>query len=80
MNTQSSFFIIRRKVIFDCLDRFPDSGSLTLAKKIYKEHPELFTSVENVRNIIRFYRGSHGKKSLSTLKDKKYVRQPVSIT
>jgi predicted phosphodiesterase len=40
--------------------KFPNAGSMTLAKLIFKEHPALFNDVEAVRNAVRRARGKHG--------------------
>lgn len=68
------FFVMRRQIIYDALDKYPDHGNLTLAKLIYSQHPEFFNDVEHVRNIIRVYRGVHGKKGLEDLTNRKYVK------
>ncbi len=44
----------------DLLERFPNTPSLTLAKKVAKENPSLFTSVEAARSAIRYFRGAVG--------------------
>lgn len=50
--------------------RFPNTASLTLAKKIYSENTEHFKDVEDARSIIRYLRGLLGKGSRH-VKDKK---------
>jgi|TARA_R100000482_G_scaffold92851_2_gene38484 predicted phosphodiesterase len=65
----------RNDILVKVLEEFPDSPTLTLAKKIYKDHPALFSSVENVRSAIRYRRGNIGERSRSTLDNKKYVRE-----
>ena len=45
------------------LTLFPNTPTLTLAKKAYALHPEMWTDVEAARGMIRFYRGASGKKS-----------------
>jgi len=52
---------IQGKLVQKECERFKSTPSLTLAKKIYKENSELFKSVENVRTLVRSYRGAHGK-------------------
>jgi predicted phosphodiesterase len=54
------------KLIFDYLKQFPNTATLTLSKKIYKDHPANFTNVEHIRNLIRYYRGTKGKKDKKT--------------
>ena len=45
------------------LTLFPNTPTLTLAKKAYQLHPELWTDLEATRSMIRFYRGASGKAS-----------------
>lgn len=40
--------------------KFPKAGSLTLAKRLHREHPEVYSSVEAARTTVRYYRGQHG--------------------
>ena len=44
----------REDVLDKNLKEFPDTPTLTLAKKIYKEHPELFTikGYDNLFNLL----------------------------
>jgi len=42
---------------------FPDTPSLTLAKKIFSEHPD-FCSAEHARDLVRRVRGRHGERQL----------------
>ncbi len=46
--------------VLEIVRKFPDAPTLTLAKKCYRQHPELFTSVENARGRVREYRGNSG--------------------
>jgi len=55
-------------IIFEYLKNYPNTANLTLAKKIYKEHPEKFNDVEQVRDRVRYYRGNKG------IKDKKSAK------
>jgi len=50
------------KLIIDYLKQFPNTATLTLSKKIYKDHPANFKDVEHIRNLIRYNRGTKGKK------------------
>ena len=45
------------------LTHFPNTPTLTLAKKAYEMHPVLWSDLEACRSMIRFYRGANGKKS-----------------
>lgn len=41
-------------------DRFPDTPTLTLARKIYKENTKLFNDIEDARVALRYVRGQKG--------------------
>lgn len=49
--------------------------SLTLAKIIYKQHPEEFRDVETVRSLIRRYRGQIGNKNRDNLTDRRFIKE-----
>lgn len=49
------------EVLDKLLTEFPDTPTLTLAKKAYKEYPELFLSVESARSSLRYRRGNMGE-------------------
>lgn len=57
------------------IDEYPTAVSLTLAKRLHKDNPEYFETVENARSIIRTIRGACGTfnrrhtKDLSRAKD-----------
>lgn len=47
-------------VLNDLLTQFPDAPALTLAKKAYREHPELWSNLEACRTAIRKRLGACG--------------------
>lgn len=47
-------------VIQQLLILYPDTPTLTLAKKAYSMHPELWRDVEGARDMLRYYRGAKG--------------------
>jgi predicted phosphodiesterase len=51
----------KRDVVEQYIRKFPDTPNLTLAKKIMKDKPELFPSVETIRHQIRIVKGASGK-------------------
>lgn len=55
------------------LIKFPNHGDLTLAKKIYKENPLVWTSVDTVRTAVRRIRGHIGLDKRNKLADKSLV-------
>lgn len=50
-------------VTCEYIARFPNTNSLTLARKLYKDNPSLFANCEHARTSIRYYRGQLGKKN-----------------
>lgn len=54
--------------------QYPTAGSLTLAKRLYHEFPEEFSSVENARERIRYIRGCNGAKKRKVLADISQVK------
>lgn len=42
---------------------YPSTPTLTIAKKAYSTHPELWRDVEQARCMVRYYRGAHGERS-----------------
>lgn len=53
---------IKADIAADYARRFPDHGSLTLAKLIYKDHGALFNTIEHARFAVRHVRGARGTK------------------
>lgn len=61
------------------LERFPNTPSLTLAKKMYIENKELFKTIEETNRIIRYYRGLSGNKDRKKTKGKPFQKKPYSL-
>ena len=55
------------------LERFTDTPTLSLARKMYAENKLLFTNLEHARTTLRRLRGSSGKLNLSEMSDKRFV-------
>jgi len=51
----------KRDIVEDYIRKFPDTPNLTLAKKIMKDKPELFTTVDTTRSFIRRIKGAKGE-------------------
>lgn len=62
------------KVVTEYLEKYPKLANLTLAKLVYKENKEVFTSFDSCRVLIRYYRGANGKKQRDVLKDRRFLR------
>lgn len=53
--------LIIEKIYNEYLTQYPDLPTLTLARLIYKNNPEVFKNLENVRQGILYRRGKQGK-------------------
>mgnify|MGYP006935499080 CR=1 FL=1 len=62
------------------LRRFPDTPTLTIARKIYKENLELFTSLESARKTVRYYRGQTGDDGRAKVSTKEFLRPITNNT
>ncbi len=67
---------ISREVVLGLLEKFPNTPTLTLAKKAYKENKALWSNVEACRGQIRQYRGAHGKSNRGKMLLKDHYRKP----
>jgi len=61
------------KIARELVKKFPNSPKLTLAKKLYKDNPKVFTSVESARNIVNRIKGLSGSKKVT---DKSLFQEP----
>lgn len=59
-----------RLIVDEYCKQFPQIGDQTLAKKIFKENPQKFKSVEDARTKVRISRGHFGKKTRELTTDK----------
>ena len=61
-----------KEIVFPYLVEFPDVNTWTLAKMIVAKHPDL--NAENVRGVIRYYRGNKGNEARSKIINKQFFR------
>ena len=66
---------INGKIVLEALTKFPKTPSLTLAKKIYNENKQSFTSLDNVRSLVRYYRGQMGDNNRSQVEVKVHFKE-----
>ena len=66
---------IKGKIVREGLAVFPDLPSLQLARIIYKDNIDVFRDVENVRDLIRYYRGQKGEKERSKVLDSEFLTE-----
>ena len=70
----NDFYIIRRKLIVEMLDKYPNAPIMTISKIIYKFHSQMFLSLENVRTSVRYIKGSMGEHNREKSNYKKYYK------
>jgi predicted phosphodiesterase len=66
--------VFKGEIVKAYLTRFPDTANLTLAKKIKEECGLIFDSIEQVRSVIRYYKGANGKRDREKLGDSRFMR------
>ena len=51
----------KQEIVDDAVKLNVDMPTLTLARLLMKQHPTVFTKVDNVRAMIRYRRGNKGE-------------------
>jgi len=51
----------KQEIVDKALKDFPETATTTLAKMLFKQHPAVFTKLDNVRAMIRYRRGNKGE-------------------
>ena len=64
----------RQRRGLEVLKDFPEAGSLTLAKILHRDHPDLWLDVEQARTWVRYKKGLKGESSRE--KESEYHRTP----
>ena len=64
---------VKGQIVLKFLDHWSHLPSLSLAKLIYKNNKSAFIDVENVRSLVRYYRGQKGDADRQKVKDKEHV-------
>jgi len=62
-------------IVKSYLLRFPNSSTGSLSRKIYDENNQFFNSNEDVRSVVRYYRGARGKLDRKRIATKKFFRK-----
>lgn len=67
---------IRGEVVLEWLEKWNDMPTLRLARMIYNadDNHKLFTNIETVRSLIRYYRGAHGERNKKKLLNTKFIK------
>jgi predicted phosphodiesterase len=55
--------LLTNKLAREAVQKFPETPSLTLAKLIHKNNPEVYRNLEAARSCIRNVRGANGRRS-----------------
>jgi len=63
-----------RELACNLIDEYPTAGSLTLAKRLNRDFPEHFETVEHARSMIRKIRGVSGSSNRRKLRDVSRVK------
>lgn len=63
------------KIVLEYLEKFPNSPSKAIARKIYDENTGFFTNLEQVYVRVRYYRGQMGGTKRRVLKTKKFQQE-----
>jgi predicted phosphodiesterase len=64
------------QIVKKALRRFPTLPTLTLARKLYGEHREVWSNLDACRSHIRLFRGARGEDKRKSFKDKEHYRDP----
>ena len=78
----ASQITLRGQIVTEWLDKWPTVSSLQLARMIYNadDNHKMFSNIENVRTIIRYYRLASGEWQRKAITTKKYARPFKPIT
>lgn len=64
------------QLVRECLKKFPDAATMTLAKKLYKANPGVWNTLETCRAAVRRVTGTLGKGMHGKTADKSQYRKP----
>jgi len=62
-------------IVKNYLRKYPNTYSRSIAIKLYKENPDVFKSIEHAREIVRYYRHSHGKHDRKKIATDEFANQ-----
>ena len=67
---------LKGKVVIDWLEKWNDLPSLTLARMIYNSdnNKTLYKNIDEVRGIIRYYKGTSGSHNREKIKTKNFLK------
>jgi predicted phosphodiesterase len=62
-----------KELVYHAIAKFPNSATKTIAEHLFQKNPAVFSSVEQARSNVRYYRGAKGS---GQPKDKTHLRAP----
>jgi len=73
---------VKGEIILELLEAFPLEPSRTIARIAFDKNPKVFTTIEDARDTVRYYRGTKGDELRKNLKDGKYKKiwESASVT
>ena len=75
MSYFTPFRQVRRKVLIEYLDKYPDAPTRMIARMLIRDNPLLFPNgYEEARSVVRVYRGVNGKDCRKNMKFTKYYK------
>ena len=66
-----------RTIAEEVCSRFPETPTMTLAKKLFAENPEVYNNIEHARTSVRMIRGKSGAKHKKVLSDKSLIDKSI---
>lgn len=69
----------QQRILDQILSEYPTAGSLTLAKRLHRDFPHLFTSIEIARSHIRYRRGTYGPVKRRKMVDLTHVQDMQKV-
>lgn len=70
---------MKKEIVLEYLGKFPKLATLALARTIYNSDPELFDSVDQVRSLVKYYRGNMGERNRKQLGNREHQVPPNSL-
>jgi len=74
MDRSTPYYQIRKKIIFDLLEKYPDTSTRGLSRIVARDFPEFFKDAEEARTHIRVYTGKSGGAMRERIKMRKYYK------
>jgi len=62
-----------RQLVNDYMEKYSDKDNRWIARLLFNDHPEHFSSVEDARSKVRYNKGAMGEKNLKRLQDTTFL-------